>query len=57
MVSRELQIQAKIDRLNSGVDLCINDSYTFKIHDFKGRVEEITLYKRGGLWVHPISDN
>lgn len=57
VISREMQIQAQLDRLNSGVDLCIFDTYVMRVHDFKGHKEEITLYKRGGIWVHPTCEN
>lgn len=53
-----MQIQAKLDRLNSGADLCIFDKYVLEINDFKkGTSEKITLYKNGGVWIHPISEN
>lgn len=58
VVSRAMQIQAKLDRLNSGGDLCINDEYQFEINDFKrGTSEVITLYKKSGAWFAPIPEN
>ncbi len=58
MISREIQILTKLERLNSGKDLAIFDTYEFKVQNFdNGTFEIITFLKADGIWVITPSSN
>ena len=58
MVPKEVQITAKLERLNSGKELTINETFEYTLHDFDtGTEETITFTKAGGIWIRPIESN